>query len=253
MIEEDMNGIRERMVSELKPLIASFKTIHFDSFEFRVYRKMFNEYRDKTELSDQILSYFIFIEQTPPLEQIDSTMKTEEQIPFFRKKTINLIFTSLGIIEMHGHKLADFALLFLIANGYQFHVENPYSFPHVKHATSLTDLEKAPLRAKINFAKDNGITFLESAIDVELRNAIAHMKFEIKQIDLLQNQPVFDVYVNGKPAMDRIIKCMKKMSVCVETMDKIWNELSDIMKSRVEEAKKQKNITDTPKISHRKI
>lgn len=88
--------------------------------------------------------------------------------------------------------------MLLVANGRDFHIESR-STPRIKHVVSINDLgkERVPLRTKLNFLKDNGVTVLSSVVDTDLRNSIAHLRFKVEK-----NK----VYVKGKPAWEAIMK-----------------------------------------------
>jgi hypothetical protein len=107
------------------------------------------------------------------------------------KSDVFYLFIYLGLVESLGNSVIDLIVLLLVANGKDFHIECQYTTPRIKHALSIQDLEteKVPLTTKLNFLRDNDLSFLASLVDTELRNTVAHLKFEIKN---------GKVYVRGK-------------------------------------------------------
>lgn len=96
------------------------------------------------------------------------------------------LFIYLGIVESLGNSVVDLAVLLLVANGRDFHIECQHTTPRIKHAQSIEDLEteRVPLTTKLNFIKDNNLNCLASLIDTDLRNDVAHLKFEVKNGDV---------------------------------------------------------------------
>jgi len=114
-----------------------------------------------------------------------------------RTGEINALFLFLGYAEGLGNCFADILSMLLVANGRDFHIESR-STPRIKHVVSMNDLEKerVPLRTKLNFLEDNGVTVLNSIIDTDLRNRIAHLNFRVEKDK---------VYVKGKPGWESIM------------------------------------------------
>ena len=101
-------------------------------------------------------------------------------------------FIYLGVVESLGNTIVDLVVMLLVANGRDFHIECQHTTPRIKHATAIRDLEKerVPLTTKLNFLRDNGLKTFSSLVDSNLRNIIAHLKFDIKD---------GRVFIKGKP------------------------------------------------------
>ena len=105
------------------------------------------------------------------------------------------LFTYMGLVESIGNTLVNIVVMVLVANGRDFHIECRYATPRIKHAISIKELEdeRVPLTTKLNFLRDNGIKKLTAIIDSELRNEIAHLRFDFRK-----NR----VVIKGKPASE---------------------------------------------------
>jgi hypothetical protein len=92
------------------------------------------------------------------------------------------VFSYLGIVESLGNAIVDLLVLLLVANGRDFYIECLHTSPRIKHVLKIEDLEeeRVPLTTKLNFLRDNGLRFAASLIDTDLRNTIAHLKFETR-------------------------------------------------------------------------
>jgi virulence-associated protein VapD len=98
------------------------------------------------------------------------------------KSDLFYVFSYLGLVESLGNSIVDLLVLLLVANGRDFHIECLRTTPRIKHALTIEDLEKekVPLTTKLNFMRDNNLRFIASLIDTDLRNTIAHLKFETR-------------------------------------------------------------------------
>lgn len=123
------------------------------------------------------------------------------------KDTIYNLFTYMGLVESIGNSVVDIVLMLLVANGRDFHIECQHT-PRVKHAVQIKDLEdeRVPLTTKLNFLKENGVPVLASTIDSELRNIIAHLKFQIK------NDTIF---IRGRPCDEFILDSSQKLAFAI--------------------------------------
>ena len=95
------------------------------------------------------------------------------------------LFRYLGLVESLGAQLVDLLILLLVANGYEFHVEREHKAPRIIHATSLEDLRNAFLGPKVRFLERCKLKKTAKIIDVDLRNSIAHLDFEINEKGLI--------------------------------------------------------------------
>jgi hypothetical protein len=124
------------------------------------------------------------------------------------KDTIYNLFAYMGLVESVGNVVLDMVVMLLVANGRDFHIECQHTVPRVKHAVQIGDLEdeRVPLTAKLNFLKENGIAVLASTIDSDLRNIIAHLKFNIKDNDIL---------IRGRPCNEFILDSSRKLALAL--------------------------------------
>ena len=137
-------------------------------------------------------------------------------------------FSYLGFIESYGNTIVDMLVLLCIAKGSDFHIECQHTTPRIKHAKTLEDLEneRVPLSTKLNFLKDNGFNFLSSIIDTKLRNAIAHMKFEIKGDDILiDGKQITEVKLtnNTRETVQALIAVHKLINEVMSQKGKVQN------------------------------
>jgi hypothetical protein len=91
------------------------------------------------------------------------------------------LFRYLGLVESFGAQIVDLLILFLVVNGYEFHVERKHAVPRIIHANCLKDLRNAFLGEKIRFLERCGLEKIAKVIDVDLRNSIAHLDFMISE------------------------------------------------------------------------
>lgn len=128
-----------------------------------------------------------FVKTLPTLGTVESVQKL--QIPLMkgetegdrRLSTVIGLFRYFGLVESFGAQLVDLLVLLLVANGYEFHVEREHEVPRIIHATSLKDLRNAFLGPKVRFLERCKLKTTSKIVDVDLRNSIAHLDFEIDE------------------------------------------------------------------------
>jgi hypothetical protein len=202
MSNKELEKVKKEFHSQLKPLFDSVdKTkTYTTSRNYRMFRQNLLELVPRLEKMKQIYGFM-----THSLgHHVNAPDEEPPTIAESSASDFEFAFLYLGIVEMGGNLLADLVITYLIATGHDFHLECAYRTPRIKHLTSLKELEeeRVPLATKLNFIEDCGITIFKSIIDTQLRNDIAHMKFEIKGNT---------VYIRGKPAVFRIYDCLTKM------------------------------------------
>lgn len=124
------------------------------------------------------------------------------------KDTMFNLFAYMGLVESVGNSVVDMVVMLLVSNGRDIHIECQHTAPRIKHAIQIKDLEdeRVPLTTKLNFLKENGVPVLASTIDSELRNIIAHLKFQIK------NDTIF---IRGRPSDEFIIDSSQKLAFAI--------------------------------------
>lgn len=94
-----------------------------------------------------------------------------------------------------------------------------YRTPRIRHVFSIKDdleKERIPLGTKL-LLRENGIKRFTSIVDSELRNAIAHLKFDIEEDD---------VFVKRKPAHAIFIISWTELNMALVTAEKLLNQLA---------------------------
>lgn len=163
----DFEPTLERIDDELKPFFNGLRDINKSQLE--IFKQACKRFGIRSQQSTKLMQLInqdllIEIQEEPTIEQ-----------------QIRELFSYLGFVESLGNCYVDVLVMFLVANGRDFHIESNYSTPRIRHAVSITDLEKdwVPLKTKLNFLRENGIETFTSLIDTTLRNDIAHLNFSI--------------------------------------------------------------------------
>jgi hypothetical protein len=135
-------------------------------------------------------------------------------------------FVFLGLVESLGNSIIDLLVLLLVANGRDFHIECQRTTPRIKHALSVADLEaeKVPLTTKLHFLRDNNLKFLASLVDTELRNTIAHLKFDIKDGKIYVKTTKSARLLDRKEIDELLSKMVKGLIEAVRLIDLLMKE-----------------------------
>jgi hypothetical protein len=169
--------LRKKIVSELEPFFDSIRT---KPACFEIFKQSYFEFISRSAKALKIMTKAIVDFLQAPYETV-------------------LPFLYLGFVESAGNNDIDFLVMLLVANGVNFHIECRYGTPRIKHAYSMKDLEKerVPLTTKLNFLRENGIKTLPSILDSQLRNDIAHFKFEVRPDGIyIRKRRVKDLFKN---------------------------------------------------------
>jgi hypothetical protein len=220
MSKEELERIRKEYTSQLKPLLNSVRDRDSNPQDRKIFRENCLELGARTRKIRQIYDYMA---QRVDVLSEELAAAEESSVRYF----FSLAFFYLGLVEITGNFLADFAIAHLIATGHDFHVECAYRTPRIKHVIYMKELEeeRVPLATKLNFIEDCGITIFKSFIDTKLRNDIAHMNFDIK--DNI-------VYIRGKPAMNMITNSLAKMATVYDEHDRLIKEVSLDLNARMD-------------------
>ena len=183
MSKEELRQIEKRITSELEPFIDGImnKRANYELFK--------QAYTD----SQQRLIHAAKIAQLLARADTETTRVT-------LKDVLYRLFAYVGFVESLGNTLVDIVIMLLVANGRDFHIESRHATPRIKHVAVIKDLEdeRVPLSTKLNFLRKNGIKELASLIDSELRNIIAHLRFEVEEDNVyIRGKPAFDVFANS--------------------------------------------------------
>lgn len=127
---------------------------------------------------DNFLPTTGIIETLQKLTQ-EPKISTEDDKEAKRIGALISLFSYLGFVESIGVSILDVAILLLVANDYDFHVEREHETPRIIHAKTLSDLGNVSLGAKINFLERCNLKNTAKLIDKDLRNSVAHLKFKI--------------------------------------------------------------------------
>lgn len=206
MSEKELKLLIQKVKSELKPFVDRIRTREANVQLFRQ-------------------AYLDHIEMTRRPSKIAEFITREREEPSKRpsvKDVMYEIFCYLGLVESLGNSCVSIITMLLIANSRDFHIERMYGTPRIKHVVLLRDLEeeRVPLTIKLNFLRENGIRHLTEVIDTELRNAIAHLKFDVKEDKILWK---------GKQVHKVVITNSRKLLVVVMTVWTLLRELAEDM------------------------
>jgi hypothetical protein len=178
-VEADKDRTASRIKDELYKIIKNLPPS--GSREYRQFKRNFHYF-----LSNYLLK-----------NEIRELLLTFGSFRLSEKKDISyLLFSYLGLVEILGNSFSDILVLLLVTTGIEFHIERMYMMPRIKHASHLEDLKKTPLRIKLDFLDENGLKSFASVFNTDLRNAIAHMNFTIRDNDL---------YIGDKPATTKAL------------------------------------------------
>jgi hypothetical protein len=193
---EVLNWVREVKQKCRARFINCIYKLAIESKEFKLFEKAYSHFKRKAE-SDYVIRKYMVKGLLPKTHEV--------------KDVIQWMFLYLGLVETLGNSTVDILTMLLVANGIDFHVEYRHITPRIKHAVSPKDLEQefVPLKTKLNFLEENGIKELASVIDSELRNDIAHSRFQVRGDTL---------YIKGKPATELLLKnTLKLVRACRAT------------------------------------
>lgn len=199
--------LEQEITSELEPFITGMYTMGAESRNFRLFKEAYAYFQNKYERKREILRHITRDAETIQVSGV--------------KDKIYMLFVYLGAIESVANAMVDILVLLLVANGRDFHIEcRGYRTPRIRHVLSIKDdLEKKwiPLGTKLSFLRENGIERFTSIVDSELRNAIAHLKFDIKEDE---------IFVKGQPAPAIFITSWIELNMALESAEKLLNQLA---------------------------
>ena len=206
MSEKELKLLIQKVLSELKPFVDRVRTREAD---VQLFKQAYLDHMKMTRRSS-IIAEFITREREEPTKR-----------PSVRD-VIYEIFCYLGLVESLGNSCVNIITMLLIANSRDFHIERMYGTPRIKHVVSLRDLEeeRVPLTIKLNFLTQKGIRHFTEVIDTELRNAIAHLRFDVKEDKILWK---------GKQMHEVVITNSRKLLVVVLTVWTLLRELAEDM------------------------
>jgi hypothetical protein len=217
MSEEGVEKMKKEIFSQLKPLIDFIVEMDKNSKNFITFLWNFKILITKfVKASD----FYLLVVQDLDIYRKEVTIKPSA------RHVLYLLFVYLGMVETFGNLFADFVVALLIANGYEFHLERTHKTPSIKHVDNLKELdeERVSLTTKLNFIEDCGITLFKSLIDVQLRNDIAHMNFEVKD-DM--------VYIKGEKAPIKISKSLEQIKIAFEVFNDLMKRFCDKLEANL--------------------
>jgi len=166
----------EEIQKEIDPLVTGLKTLGAENIRYKRFKVSLDNWNKR------------FAKTIRTVGIVESIQKL--QIPLLRKKrtedehrllTVIGLFRYLGLVESIGAQLVDLLVLLLVTNGHEFHVERIHEVPRIVHAISLKDLRNAFLGIKVRFLERCGLKKTAKIVDVDLRNSIAHLNFEVNR------------------------------------------------------------------------
>lgn len=207
-LEKWQKKIENEITSELTPFLDGIRRSGAQSRNFKLFKEAYKHFEKKRESKMKILGV-LFPTYPSPEISLDNI-----------KDVVYTLFIYLGLIESLGNNTVDILVMLLVANGRDFHIESRHTLPRIKHAVSMEDLEKerVPLTTKLSFLEVNGIEKLTKIVDSDLRNAIAHLRFEIRKNE---------IYVKGKPASSIVIEGMIEMNMGIKVVETLLSQLAE--------------------------
>lgn len=187
--DEDLKWINEKVARELEPFLDGLR---IKSATYKAFRRTFQKSLPRIERARGIAM------------KLNADFKKV-------KSELYATFSYLGFVESLGNTTVDLVVLLLIANGIDFHIECRHRTPRIIHATKVEDLERerVPLTTKLSFLRDNGLEVFASLIDTELRNKIAHMKFEVRGDRIF----VDNKHLSGTQLLNSVRKTMQALMI----------------------------------------
>jgi len=187
-----------KLASEFESFYNKIKALEQTKDNFKIFKKSYLSYQDRLDLSSKLF------EMTSK-----GLIESRQEVPNVTRITFLHPFYYLGYVESIGNALTNMVVMILVACGIDFHVVKGKW--RVKHITSIKELEKerVSLTRKLDFLKENGIKEFSNAIDSRLRNSIAHMDFQIRDVE---------IYVRGKPIASEVAKAYANLSWALSGM-----------------------------------
>jgi hypothetical protein len=172
----------EKIEAELEPFIDGIRKMPKDSKRFKMFSKSYTDYADRYDHYSKVVQYF---------------SKGMYKVTENPKDKMQWILYYLGLLEGINNTTLNILIMLLKANQNRINITYAKTSPRIEHALSLSELEEKyiPLTAKLSFLSQNGLREIAQLIDSELRNKVAHFKFDITDDDIC---------LDGKRAMPRI-------------------------------------------------
>jgi len=170
------NTLAVNVQQELEPFLASFDKLGAQDEKFQQFKRNYQsfkaKYRKAKKVEDFVMEGLLHDNWTDP---------DEWENPHF---IFSAMFAYLGLIETVANCVVDVLVMLLVANGRYFHIHSDNG-SHIKHVTSISSLKdgRVDLSIKLDFLKENGVTFFANIVDTKLRNDIAHVNFQIIEAD----------------------------------------------------------------------
>ena len=176
-MEKPKESIHEEVKQQLLPL---FKNLHYGSPVLLAITKNRKELmRELDRFQPVAILFKEVIDKVTNLTQEKSNQKEHGKI-----FTLIAVFEYLSAIETIGNSVINLVLLFLVAEGHDIHLAPDRQHSYVRHAITLEDLDSPTLSLaiKLDILDSLGYTLFSKWINRKLRNAIAHLDFEIDEV-----------------------------------------------------------------------
>lgn len=166
------NRIARTIREELEPFFFSFAMLGARNEKFQQFKRNYQSFKARYRNAKQKEEFVT--------DGIAEYWNDPEEYTNSAKFVFLVMFGYLGLVETVATCVVDILVMFLIANGHDFHVESKYG-PSIKHATSISSImsERVQLSTKLHFLREHGITFFADIVDNKLRNDIAHLNFQL--------------------------------------------------------------------------
>ena len=169
---------------------------------------------ERVKLGEEFVCY---LEQCSDLLPILNSFDLDQDLKNIRtsiKEQLFLLFHYLGLVESIGNWTTDILIMLLVRIGIDFHIKGNV----IRHVYSFDELQESyvSLQMKLDFLKKYEIKTYPKIINKELRNEIAHFKFEVKNDRII---------IRDKEVWEVIFPELLKIKVINELIIEMFKEL----------------------------
>jgi hypothetical protein len=104
-------------------------------------------------------------------------LKMEVVYPTPKHQAMSKMLAFMGLVESLGVTMSDMLLILAIANGKEVHTRDRY----IRHVRTFKELAKVDWEYKRFFLVNEGFEIVNSILNLNIRNRIAHLHFKISE------------------------------------------------------------------------
>jgi len=195
--EKDRKVLDKRLSSELEPFLEGIKELKKSSNEYQIFREAYIDFKGQVHDKKELFSSML------PTKSVSANLEDN----------LYRLFLYLGMVESIGKKIVDIIILLLVANGYDFRIRR-------RQIVTMNELdneeEYISIGTKLDFLRRKGLCKVASVIDIDFRNNIAHLNFQIKN---------GSVDINGKNALATALINLEKLTAAVDIINNLLIKL----------------------------